>query len=65
MTFFKSFLAKSKNLNSIIDIPIGTGRFLEFYKKYTFDIYGVDISADMLKKTKEKILKYNLEKELL
>ena len=62
--FLKSFLAKSKNLNSIIDIPIGTGRFLEFYKKYTFDIYGVDISADMLKKTKEKILKYNLEKRV-
>ena len=50
-----------KSLNSIADIPIGTGRFLEFYKKYTFDIYGVDITDD--DKVNLNIIAENISKD--
>ena len=39
--------------NSIIlDLPIGTGRLLPFYKNRNHRVYGIDISCDMLDETK-------------
>lgn len=39
---------------SILDIPLGTGRFLEFYKGGRHTVYGIDISWDMLLLAKAK-----------
>ncbi len=43
-------------IKSIIDAPVGTGRFLEHYKKYKDGIYlyAIDYSSDMLKIVQEK-----------
>ncbi len=34
--------------SSILDVPIGTGRFFEYYVKGSHTVYGFDISQDML-----------------
>jgi ubiquinone/menaquinone biosynthesis C-methylase UbiE len=41
---------------SILDIPLGTGRFLEFYKDSRHTVYGIDISWDMLQEARERVL---------
>ena len=33
---------------SVLDVPVGTGRFLPFYKERGFDVHGIDVSTDML-----------------
>ncbi len=40
---------------SVLDIPVGTGRFLSTYLKARLKIYGVDISLDMLNEA-QKVL---------
>lgn len=39
---------------SVLDIPVGTGRFLPFYTGEDRKVYGFDISRDMLLQAKEK-----------
>lgn len=39
----------------VLDIPVGTGRFLDFYKNESVSAIGVDISEDMLARAREKI----------
>lgn len=39
---------------SVLDIPVGTGRFLPFYEAKGFDATGMDISRDMLAYAKRK-----------
>lgn len=39
---------------SVLDIPVGTGRFLPFYEAKGFDATGMDISRDMLSHAKRK-----------
>ncbi|MCP5006194.1 MAG: class I SAM-dependent methyltransferase [Planctomycetes bacterium] len=60
---FKKCLRSLPDKTTIIDIPIGTGRFIEFYKELGFKAQGVDISKDMLReaqKTAEKA-SYHME----
>lgn len=38
----------------VLDVPVGTGRFFEVYKKINAAVLGVDISKDMLKIASEK-----------
>ncbi len=46
---------------SVLDIPVGTGRFFEFYKNFNFSVTGADISEDMIKEAQEKAKKINLQ----
>lgn len=39
---------------SVLDIPLGTGRFLPLYLNGGRTVYGIDISADMLRHAREK-----------
>jgi ubiquinone/menaquinone biosynthesis C-methylase UbiE len=39
----------------ILDAPVGTGRFLEVYARRKFDLYGLDLSADMLNQCAAKM----------
>ena len=32
----------------VLDVPVGTGRFLDSYARYGFRVLGIDISADMV-----------------
>jgi ubiquinone/menaquinone biosynthesis C-methylase UbiE len=41
---------------SILDIPLGTGRFLEFYNESKHTVYGIDISWDMLLQARDRVL---------
>lgn len=34
--------------SSILDVPLGTGRFLQYYARGNHTVYGLDISSDML-----------------
>jgi len=34
--------------SGILDVPVGTGRFVEFYKANGFRVTGMDVSEDML-----------------
>jgi SAM-dependent methyltransferase len=44
----------NKNL-TVLDIPVGTGRFFKFYKKLDFLVTGIDISEDMLEQAEKKL----------
>ena len=39
---------------SVLDVPVGTGRFIELYKHLKFSATGVDASRDMLRQAKER-----------
>lgn len=39
---------------SVLDIPLGTGRFLPLYSAGGHAVYGIDISGDMLRQAVEK-----------
>lgn len=38
----------------VLDVPVGTGRFFKFYKKFNFNVTGVDISENMLREATKK-----------
>ncbi len=40
--------------STIIDLPVGTGRYLEFYRDLGLRPMGVDVSVDMLEKTRAR-----------
>jgi ubiquinone/menaquinone biosynthesis C-methylase UbiE len=52
--FVKNYFKKNK-VNKLLDIPIGTGRFLKYYDCADY-VVGVDISQSMIEKCKEKLL---------
>lgn len=39
---------------SLVDIPVGTGRFLEFYREFDVAATGLDVSGDMLAEAGKK-----------
>ncbi|MBO9517969.1 MAG: methyltransferase domain-containing protein [Porphyrobacter sp.] len=44
---------------SVLDVPVGTGRFLELYHERGLKVTGRDISPDMLNSAREKIAALN------
>lgn len=40
---------------AVLDVPVGTGRFLPFYAQHGFHITGIDISADQLYQAAKKV----------
>lgn len=45
---------RDMNVSQILDVPIGTGRFIKFYPE-SAKILGVDVSADMLSQASKAI----------
>jgi len=41
--------------DKIADCPVGTGRFMDIYKKYGLRVLGMDISRDMLNEASKKV----------
>lgn len=41
--------------SNVLDIPVGTGRFIEFYKERGINTFGFDSSEDMINEAKKKI----------
>lgn len=40
---------------TVLDVPVGTGRFIPYCVSRQFDYWGVDVSIDMLDQAKKKI----------
>lgn len=49
----EDFMAHIPRGAAVIDIPVGTGRFMEFYKRHQLIPTGFDISDDMLAAARE------------
>lgn len=56
--FLKNIKQDQENI-SVLDIPVGTGRFFQYYKDLNFSAIGLDISSDMLSEAKNKSEKLN------
>jgi ubiquinone/menaquinone biosynthesis C-methylase UbiE len=56
----ESMLTEWKRGARVLDVPVGTGRFLKLYQKKNFNITGYDISEDMLRLARKKKVKCNL-----
>jgi ubiquinone/menaquinone biosynthesis C-methylase UbiE len=42
------FSTKLCGISTVIDMPVGTGRFVELYKRHKVSVTGLDLSRDML-----------------
>ena len=47
-TAIAGFLGQCAPGSTIVDVPFGTGRFVDFYAKGNHRIYGLDVSRDMM-----------------
>jgi len=50
----ESLLAETPRQAAILDVPVGTGRFFDYYKERELTVTGVDMSSDMLALAHEK-----------
>lgn len=50
----KGFLRSLPEESAVLDIPIGTARFLPFYKEFKLQTIGADVSKDMLSLARKK-----------
>lgn len=48
------YLSKHGEIENIVDIPCGTGRFHDLYKSKEINAVGVDVSADMLRQADDR-----------
>jgi len=60
----EDLLSVIPNASRILDVPVGTGRFLSLYARRNFNVTGVDISPDMLAEAKQKAATLNLDADL-
>jgi len=44
----QELLTEIPNSSTVLDVPFGTGRFVDLYLKKNMSVFGVDISKDML-----------------
>lgn len=51
---FTAFMQRLGPQGSVLDLPVGTGRWLPWLKDCAGPVYGVDLSADMLEVAKQK-----------
>lgn len=51
----RDLMAQMPQGSVILDVPFGTGRFVDMYLERNMTIYGVDISEDMLKVAREEL----------
>lgn len=58
------FLSRFGPGTSILDVPVGTGRFLQTYATLGFEVTGVDVSTSMLAKARRKVASHSLDVRL-
>lgn len=49
------FLSKLPDNLTVLDVPFGTGRFVDMYLRKRMTVFGVDISEDMLNLAREEL----------
>lgn len=47
--------------STVVDVPVGTGRFLKYYHDIELDCLGYDISNDMLEKAQDEVTHFSYE----
>jgi ubiquinone/menaquinone biosynthesis C-methylase UbiE len=52
--FINDYFSQSEKGSSVLDIPVGTGRFIDLYLKKEMKVIGIDISDDMLSEARNK-----------
>ncbi|MFA5000614.1 MAG: class I SAM-dependent methyltransferase [Candidatus Paceibacterota bacterium] len=52
--FVRDYFSRLDMGTTILDAPIGTGRFVDFFLEKNMTVMGADISADMLAKVRDK-----------
>jgi ubiquinone/menaquinone biosynthesis C-methylase UbiE len=57
----ENYIYRQSDIESVLDVPFGTGRFVPIYLKKQLEIHGVEISIDMINVAKN-ILKENFLK---
>ena len=50
---------------TVLDVPVGTGRFVGFYKEYGLFATGCDVSADMLSQCEKKAKEHEYDMSLV
>src|SRR3990167_3315611 len=50
----RELLADLPRGTSVVDVPVGTGRFIPLYEELGFRVLGLDISEDMLREAAQK-----------
>lgn len=63
-TFMRDVVCAMPQHSTLLDIPVGTGRFLEFYQEQKLNVHGVDISEAMLSEARGKFCSDNLTLEV-
>lgn len=51
-TIMQELLSEVPDGSSVLDVPFGTGRFVDFYLKKNMKVFGIDISEDMINVSK-------------
>ena len=54
----EEFLRRISAGSAILDIPLGTGRFIEFYAGLRHTVYGLDVSRDMVAQARMEAATY-------
>lgn len=52
--FIAQHINKLDRGGSILDVPVGTGRFINLYLNHGMSVFGIDISEDMLVEVRKK-----------
>lgn len=55
----REFLASHRG-KSVLDVPVGTGRFIGLYQEFGMSVYGMDRSSDMLAESQTEAQAYGL-----
>ncbi len=58
--YIEEIIKKFSNGNKILDLSCGTGNIIEFLKNKNYDVFGLDISFNMLELVKRKNIINNL-----
>jgi len=54
-SIIKELISREHSCSTLLDVPFGTGRFVDMYLSKKIDVYGLDISQDMIAVAKETL----------
>jgi ubiquinone/menaquinone biosynthesis C-methylase UbiE len=54
--YVERWVASLPQQTSMLDLPVGTGRFFDFYRAQNLKVKGIDISPEMIAESKRKIV---------
>ena len=52
--FVRGYVTNLPKGSSLIDVPLGTGRFIHLYRQYGLAAHGADVSSDMIRSVRSR-----------